>query len=96
MAREVDESFEYGGGKILQAKMSYLYPVGVTGENGTLDIAEVEKEEAPPLMSRRAMKDLKMILDFEKRHDDHWCSKSHACENEGVTDRAPSVVIDRL
>ena len=64
--QEVDESFKYGDGEILPAKTSYLYPVGVTGKNGALDIAEVEKEEAPPLMSRKAMTDLKMIVDFEK------------------------------
>ena len=60
VARKVDESFKYGDGEILPAKTSYLYAVGVTGKNGALDIAEVEKEEAPPLMSRRAMKDLKV------------------------------------
>ena len=62
--REIDDEFRYGDGTIVRGTVAWTCPVGIMGFNGFLDIAEVPVA-TPPLMSRRAMRDLRIALDFD-------------------------------
>ena len=63
--RPVAAKFNFGEGREAPAKYSWEYPVGYFGNNGVLDIAELEEENCPASMSNQAMKNLKIAMDFE-------------------------------
>ena len=62
--REVKESFIFGDGDVVQTTTAFVYPVGVVGHAGELDVALVERN-CPGLMSRAALKQLGCCLDLE-------------------------------
>ena len=63
VAREIKESFRYGDGRVVQATRAWRYPAGINKKNGSIDIAEVD-EDTPPLLSRKALTDMGVILNF--------------------------------
>ncbi len=62
--RVSQERFRYGNGMTEASTSSVCYPGVLGGRAGKVDIAEVPSEDVPPLLSRQAMCDLGMTLNF--------------------------------
>ena len=60
--RCIDEVFRFGNGALVNSSVSYVYPIGVYGTHGTVDVAMVK--ECPPLLSNRALKELGVSMDW--------------------------------
>ena len=63
LERVVRESFRFGDGALVPCVTAYTYPAGVFGHTGMLDVAFVDRS-CPGLLSRKAMKDLGIVLGF--------------------------------
>ena len=62
--KSVDETFRFGDGQILPATMAWLYPVGVNGRHGEIEVAQVEVPDCPGLLSQYAARQLGLVLNF--------------------------------
>ena len=60
-----EDKFRFGDGRLVSAARSWRYPCGIHGYSGTLSITEVPKD-CPPLLSVTGMKELSVVLDFQK------------------------------
>ena len=60
--KKIEESFEFGGGEIVDATRALVYPILLNGHLVELDVAEVAK--CPPLLSSQAMRSLGMELNY--------------------------------
>ena len=74
--RSINESFKFGDGDEVPAGEAYVYPAGVLGHKGELDVAVVDRS-CPGLMSRKAMQDLGIAVDFG--------AHSFSCRAAGVS-----------
>ena len=52
--REIREVFRFGDGSLSHFSVAYVYPVGIYGTHGTVDVSMVQ--QCPPLLSNSAMK----------------------------------------
>ena len=71
--RLVTESFEFGGGEVLSATRSFIYPMVINDHLVEVDVAEVTGN-CPPLLSSSAMKTLGVVVDYNSQS-----LKIHAC-----------------
>ena len=55
--RAIDEDFRFGDDQTCHADVAWVYPAGVFGKHGMIEVAEVNLR-TPPLLSRRALSDL--------------------------------------
>ncbi|MED5528102.1 MAG: hypothetical protein VYC81_05540, partial [Actinomycetota bacterium] len=55
--KQVDESFKFGDGDVVFTTLAYIYPVGVYGKMGKLDVAYIDRD-CPGLLSRTALKEI--------------------------------------
>ena len=62
--KDIDEKFRFGDGKVVRASKSWIYPTGMYGQHGQINVAEVPRQ-CPPLLSHKAMEELGMVLDFD-------------------------------
>ena len=56
--RTIEETFRFGDGRIVDSDAAYMYPDGLGGANGALDVALVERP------CPAAMRDLGLWMDF--------------------------------
>ena len=63
------DRFRFGDGVVVDGYVAWIYPAGVYGKNGRIQIAEVDRN-CPPLMSNQAMQDLKIRLAFGDKATD--------------------------
>ena len=85
----ITESFEFGGGEVVDSNHAIIYPVILNGHLVELDVAEVER--CPPLLSSQAMKALGMELNYAENK-----VKIHTCqmEIELIEDRGGHPVLE--
>ena len=56
--------FCFGDGALSSSSLAYVYPIGIYGTHGTVDLAMVR--QCPPLLSNKAMKELGVKMDWSK------------------------------
>ena len=78
LCRPTNEHFKFGDGRVEVARVAWTYPVGLYGDHGTIDIAEVSSA-CPPLLSVEAMEELGIVLNF--------LNKAVSIENAKVYDQ---------
>ena len=62
LRRKIDEVFRFGDGTLVNSSVAFVYPIGVYGTHGTVDVAMVR--ECPPLLSNKALKELGVSMDW--------------------------------
>ncbi|CAK0875126.1 unnamed protein product, partial [Prorocentrum cordatum] len=64
--KDINEEFRFGGGDVAVSTESYVYPAGINGTHGVIEVARVEGR-TPPLLSQQAMQDLGVIVNYRKK-----------------------------
>ena len=64
--KDIDEEFRFGSGDLATATESYVYPAGINGKHGVIEVARVEGR-TPPLLSQQAMQDLGLVVNYSKK-----------------------------
>ena len=63
--RQIEEVLRFGDGTLVNSSVAFVYPIGVFGTHGTVDVAMVR--ECPPLLSNKALKELGVSMDWPRR-----------------------------
>ena len=50
--KNINEKFWFGDDEILCASTAWVYPIGINGMHGEIEIANIEVDECPGLLSR--------------------------------------------
>ena len=61
--RPLNQKIRFGDGRIVDSDAAYMYPVGLGGADGALDVALVDRP-CPALLSNKAMRGLGIWMDF--------------------------------
>ena len=89
--RNIDEVFRFGDGTLVNLSVAFVYPIGVFGTHGTVDVAMVR--ECPPLLSNKALKEPGVSMDWSEETMTVRAARAYDRPMERLPSEHPSMVV---
>ena len=89
--RDIEETFRFGDGALSRSSCAFVYPIGIYGRHGTIDVAMVK--ECPPLLSNSAMKQLGVKIDWAEDTITVRAARAYDQPMETLSSGLPSIIV---